>query len=277
MASPYGSLIDAELSSASAASQEISRRALTVVSTSGGLVTLLSALIGFAAVNRKDAFFPATARGPLTAAVVAFIAAAVIALLAQLPLLVRFIDVSALRKVVNDSWGDTESVASQEVASVRVDVLATARCMNTVRSWLLVGAITAEIAAIAASGVMATRVVSALASKPTAAAPSSQPTRTTHERSPSQVRVYVQNASDITGAAATKANILRGLGYVIVGTANVATPQIGFRVACKPSFEKEAATLAKRTAVTATVVPYPTQLPTPVASVFVDCIVTIGN
>jgi hypothetical protein len=275
MASAYGSLIDAELSSTSAASQEISRRALTVVSTSGGLVTLLSALIGFAAVNRKDAFFPATARGPLTVAVFSFIAAAVIALLAQLPLLVRFIDVGALRRVVNNSWADTESVASQEVASVRVDVLATARRMNTVRSWLLVGAITAEIAAVAASGVMATRVVGALAKKPTVPTASSQPTRAIHERSPSQVRVYVQNASGITGAAAAKANILRGLGYTIVGTANVPTSQTGSTVACDAGFEKEATTLAKSTAIGTTVAPYPTSLPA--TSVSTDCIVTIGR
>ncbi len=166
MADAYGSLIESELSSASAASQEISRRALTVVSTSGGLVTLLSALIGFAGVNRKDAFFPSAARGPLTVAIIAFIAAAVVGLLAQLPLLVSFIKIEDIEVVVGESWNDSERVAGKEVASGRVKVLATARRMNTVRSWLLVGAIAAEIVAVAASGVMATRVVQALETKP---------------------------------------------------------------------------------------------------------------
>lgn len=163
MSSPYGDLVEAELTSAGAEAQELSRRALTVVSTSGGLLTVLSALIGFAAANRKEAFFPSNAEGPLRIAIYFFIGAAVVALVAQLPLLVEFIDTDKMRNAVRDGWGDTESKASQEVARVRVEVLRTARRMNQIRAWLLVVAILAEVIAIGAAGIMGARVVHALA------------------------------------------------------------------------------------------------------------------
>src|ERR1700730_16082368 len=50
-------------------------------------------------------------------------------------------------------------------------------------------------------------------------------------RPTSQVKVFVQNASGVAGAAATKANVLRGLGYAIVGPpVNASTTQTGTTV-----------------------------------------------
>jgi hypothetical protein len=169
VAEAYGSFVDAEFTSSVSSSQEISRRALTVVSTSGGLATLMATAIGFAAVNRKDAFFPSSARAPLVTAIIFFIIAAVVALLAQLPLLVRFIDAKSLQSLVTEAWDDSEHDAAQQVAFTRTQMLATERKMNTVRSWLLIGAIVFEIVAVASTGLMAGRVVDELTSEPTAA------------------------------------------------------------------------------------------------------------
>jgi LytR cell envelope-related transcriptional attenuator len=95
-------------------------------------------------------------------------------------------------------------------------------------------------------------------------------------RPPAQVKVFVQNASGVSGAAATKANVLRGLGYAIVGTGNALTPQTGTVVGCKTAgFTKEADTLAKAVGVGTTVGAYPT--PPPANSTSADCIVTIGK
>jgi LytR cell envelope-related transcriptional attenuator len=94
-------------------------------------------------------------------------------------------------------------------------------------------------------------------------------------RPPAQVKVFVQNASGVSGAAATKANVLRGLGYAIVGTGNALTPQTGTVVGCKTGFTKEADTLAKAVGVGTTVGAYPT--PPPANSTSADCIVTIGK
>ena len=94
-------------------------------------------------------------------------------------------------------------------------------------------------------------------------------------RPASQVKIFVQNASGVGGAAATKANVLRGLGYAIVGTGNAALPQTGTVVGCKNGFTKEADALAKNVGVGSTVGAYPT--PPPVNSTSADCIVTIGK
>jgi hypothetical protein len=94
-------------------------------------------------------------------------------------------------------------------------------------------------------------------------------------RPASQVKVFVQNASGVSGAAATKANVLRGLGYAIVGTGNAAAPQTGAVVGCKTGFTKEADALAKNAGVGTTVGVYPT--PAPANSASADCIVTIGK
>src|SRR5580704_11399783 len=94
-------------------------------------------------------------------------------------------------------------------------------------------------------------------------------------RPPAQVKIFVQNASGVSGAAATKANVLRGLGYAIVGTGNALTPQTGTVVGCKTGFTKEADTLAKAVGVGTTVGAYPT--PPPANSTSADCIVTIGK
>lgn len=95
-------------------------------------------------------------------------------------------------------------------------------------------------------------------------------------RPAAQVKVFVQNASGVSGAAATKANVLRGLGYAIVGApVTAATPQTGTVVGCKPGFTKEADTLAKAVGVGTTVGVYPT--PPPANSTSADCIVTIGK
>jgi hypothetical protein len=94
-------------------------------------------------------------------------------------------------------------------------------------------------------------------------------------RPAAQVKVFVQNASGVGGAAATKANVLRGLGYVILGQGNATTPQTGTTVGCKTGFTKEADTLAKAVAVGTTVGAYPT--PPPAAATAADCIVTLGK
>lgn len=94
-------------------------------------------------------------------------------------------------------------------------------------------------------------------------------------RPAAQVKVFVQNASGVSGAAAAKANVLRGLGYAIVGTGNAATPVTGTVVGCKTGFSKEADTLAKALGVGVTVGAYPT--PAPPNSASADCIVTIGK
>jgi hypothetical protein len=117
--------------------------------------------------------------------------------------------------------------------------------------------------------------VSATPSSSSASTGTTATTTVNSGRPPAQVKVFVQNASGVSGAAATKANVLRGLGYAIVGTGNGLTPQTGTVVGCKTGFTKEADTLAKAVGVGTTVGAYPT--PPPANSTSADCIVTIGK
>jgi hypothetical protein len=110
----------------------------------------------------------------------------------------------------------------------------------------------------------------------TFASSSSSTTSTTVNpgRPPAQVRVQVVNSSGATGAATTKSNELKGLGYVVVGVANGAS-RTGIAVQCKSGFEKEAVALARNVAAGTTVEPFPT--PAPAGSADADCLVVLGK
>jgi LytR cell envelope-related transcriptional attenuator len=91
---------------------------------------------------------------------------------------------------------------------------------------------------------------------------------------PAQIRVLVLNGSGVTGAAKTKTNQLRALGY------NTLTPtdtpaRTGDVAECKAGFEREAQTLAKAAGAGTKVVNFPT--PPPPNTDNVDCIIIVGK
>lgn len=94
-------------------------------------------------------------------------------------------------------------------------------------------------------------------------------------RNPEQVRVVVLNGSGTSGAAATTANVLRGLGYVIASAPGNAPIQTGTIVECTTGFDAEAATLAATVGKGATVGTYPATPPAGAENT--DCIVIIGK
>ncbi len=100
------------------------------------------------------------------------------------------------------------------------------------------------------------------------------PTTAPAARPRQQVRVEVVNASRVPKAAATKADALKALGYVIVGTGN-ATTQRGSTAACKPGFDREAATLASDAGPGTAVAAFPN--PSPKGSTNADCVVVLGQ
>ncbi len=101
-------------------------------------------------------------------------------------------------------------------------------------------------------------------------------TKPSNVRPPQEVRVLVLNGSGVSQAAATKANVLRGLGYAIAGTGN-APLQTGTVVACRADFEKEAEVLAGADVVGAgtTLAAFPE--PAPAGAENADCIVVVGK
>jgi hypothetical protein len=112
----------------------------------------------------------------------------------------------------------------------------------------------------------------------TGTSPAGNVTTTTNKsgvRNPEQVRVVVLNGSGTSGAAATTANVLRGLGYVIASAPGNAPIQTGTVVECQTGFDAEGATLAATVGKGATVGTYPAT--PPVGAENTDCIVIIGK
>lgn len=86
--------------------------------------------------------------------------------------------------------------------------------------------------------------------------------------------ITVLNGSGVTGAATTRANALRGLGYAIKATTNAAATQTGTTVICKTGDIAVADAIAKSIGPTTTASVSPTLPPTAAGA---DCVVTVGK
>jgi hypothetical protein len=88
-----------------------------------------------------------------------------------------------------------------------------------------------------------------------------------------EIRVFVLNGSGVAAAAATKANELRGLGYLpSIGNAPL---QAGTVVACVPGFEAEVKRLVVDVGQDAVIADFPS--PPPAGAEAVDCLVGLGQ
>jgi hypothetical protein len=154
---PYSAFIEAELVDERAAQSELRQRSLTVVSTSGGLVTLLAGLIAIAAGGDTD-FLPKSGRGPLAVAMVSYVVAAVVALCANVPRKLKAAKVGDLAaRVEEDKFWITEADDSslRAIADLRVRALTVLRRSNGQLAWVVTAAILAEVVAIGATGLTA--------------------------------------------------------------------------------------------------------------------------
>lgn len=156
MTHPYATLIDAEAKRAEDDLTTFRSRALTVLSTSSGMVTLLSAALAFAASKRADDIgIPGWAVATLAASMLGFVIAAVLALLVNAPATIDQPDLAQLASKAK--WSDGYDQSEHE----RVAAGATAKYVASVRTardaagrWLLI-AIGFQIAALAAAGLSA--------------------------------------------------------------------------------------------------------------------------
>jgi hypothetical protein len=165
----YAEFIEDELEKEDRTLSEFRQRALTVVTTSGGLVTLAAGLIAIAAGSRKD-YLPTAGRGPLAWAIVTYVLAALVALVVNVPTFkVRRATAATLQARVNgdEFWVvESESDSLRAVADKRVTTLKTLRDANRWRAKALTVAIFLEVVAIGATGLTAYRVFDAYAAKP---------------------------------------------------------------------------------------------------------------
>lgn len=144
----YAAYIKEQLAAQEARKASIEQRGLGVITTSGVLASLL---LGLTAVltGADDYQLPDGAKPWLFAATIAFVIAAIAAIVTNLPLFYSGVKTSDLQKAVKGKiWRDSPANAEQRIAATDIKVLATAKSRNTFKGFVLLAAITLEIVAI---------------------------------------------------------------------------------------------------------------------------------
>jgi hypothetical protein len=144
-----GQLIDEQLAEERSRKASLEARGLSVITTSGVLVTLL---LGFGGLVKGDKglALPELAKFTLTGGLIAFVLAAAAGLYLNTPLAYVEVRVEDLRIWLEPRLWEAQSVGGEvRAAEARVEVLAAARALNDRKAIVLVGAIGTEVVAIA--------------------------------------------------------------------------------------------------------------------------------
>jgi len=141
------------LSAEVARKTSLEQRAITVITTSSALATLLFGLTALATRETQTYHLDDEARYALVVALSLFLSAALTALATNAPLFYDEVKVDQLRQVVSERWNDPESTAEQQVAFTRLKVLADARAKNGRKAWGLEAALGCEVLAVTAVAV----------------------------------------------------------------------------------------------------------------------------
>jgi hypothetical protein len=122
-------------------------RGVGVVTVSGTLVTLLFGIS--AVVTRAADFAPsAGAKERLSWALIAFAASSVIAIGTTVPIAITAVDAGQLMTEIRTRWGGTVDAALKATTATRVADLASLQRANSVKSLLLLAAVTVQVAAV---------------------------------------------------------------------------------------------------------------------------------
>lgn len=142
-------MVEDQLAEERSTKSSLETRAIAVITSSGALVTLLFAL---AALVTKPAEYelPNAARAVLLLTVLAFITAAVLAIVAATPGTYQEITVESLKAATTETaMGAPASQGEPRIAQVLVQIIETARTKNAAKARYLKAAVTTEaIAAV---------------------------------------------------------------------------------------------------------------------------------
>jgi hypothetical protein len=140
---------ETELSAERATEASLQSRALNVITSSGGFVTLALALVA-AITGRKDYHVPDSARICIALGLVLFVAAAVLALITLQVRRQSVLTVETLEKWTSEeAWGSPSDVAQRIIAASTIPMIKDTRRQNGIRATHLQRAILAELGAIA--------------------------------------------------------------------------------------------------------------------------------
>jgi hypothetical protein len=145
----YGQLIADQLTQERSRKTSLESRGVTVITTSGTLVTLLFGLT--AGLTAASGFkLPSGAKLPLLLALIAFVIAAGFGILTNMPLRYQEATPEGLGKLVNAKyWTAPATTGELGVAAAQVALLSAARSADNLKVRLLIVAISAELLAVA--------------------------------------------------------------------------------------------------------------------------------
>jgi hypothetical protein len=145
----YAEFVKDELAAQDKRKESFEQRGLAVVTTAGGLVTLLFALAALS--TKAKSTFTLTGHAPtyLAIALVLFVVAAFLALLTNVPVKYSVPGAESIRKQVKKAAGLTADDALLDITNSRLDSIVDAKTKNRRKARLLFGAICFEVLAVA--------------------------------------------------------------------------------------------------------------------------------
>jgi hypothetical protein len=146
----YAPLLEKQLAEESAIQSSFEQRGVTVITTSGVLVSLL---FGLSAVVTDDNGFalPHASRVLLIVALVLFVLAAVSAIITNWPLNYFAVETEDLQRLINKgNWNGPPRIAAWRIAEAQVTILARARELNELKGRVLLVAMITQVLAVIA-------------------------------------------------------------------------------------------------------------------------------
>lgn len=144
----YLAFVTAQLTEDRATKASLEARGITVITTSGGLVTLLFGLTALATKAAATYTLPVVATDALIVAAVLFVLAACFGLITNWA--VDYLEASAegLDELLNRDWADEQEQGQLDVASTTIEIIKTYRRRNAMKATWLRVAMGLEILAV---------------------------------------------------------------------------------------------------------------------------------
>lgn len=145
--SVYAAFIAEQLSRQDARKASLEQRGISVITSSGTLVSLLFALVAVL-TGAEDFELPEDAQPWLFAAAAAFVLAGIGGILTNVPGRYSSPEAASLDKVIEERWSDSPEDAEAEIAATQVEIFARAKAVNSFKGKILIAAVAAEVLAV---------------------------------------------------------------------------------------------------------------------------------
>jgi hypothetical protein len=144
----YAAFLGAQLAEDRATKSSLEARGITVITTSGGLVTLLFGLVALATKEAATYTLPEPASNLLILAALSLTAAGVCGLATNWALSYREATVQGMNELLQRNWDADQGQGQLDVAATVIDIISTSRKRNETKANLLRAALVLEIVGV---------------------------------------------------------------------------------------------------------------------------------